>query len=150
MLDFEYNPRPEDSRRIMSLDGRLYQTHHDKLLARALQSDPHFVSCTQCKGGGFVSQECLQSREIERAQELADHRTVNRSYILTSIYIYIYIYIDSSHSRLKSFSLKGVLGGKQSVTQSSSEIVLTLAVSFSGCSHPLGRCTTLASAFLLP
>lgn len=54
----------------MTMDLDIYQQHSDKLLARALRTDPEYVSCIQCKAGGFFSGHCMQARQQERDQAL--------------------------------------------------------------------------------
>lgn len=68
--------RPEDACQIMKLDTELYRDYENKLLARALQVDAFFVSCAHCSGGGFISPECLDTRETERTREISRHNNV--------------------------------------------------------------------------
>jgi len=51
--------RPEDAHGLLASDVALQTQHNDTLLAVALRTDPDFVACPKCAGGGFVTDSCL-------------------------------------------------------------------------------------------
>jgi len=51
--------RPEDAHGLLASDVALQTQHNDTLLAVALRTDPDFVACPKCAGGGFVTDTCL-------------------------------------------------------------------------------------------
>lgn len=58
--------RPADAKRALTLKHDVFNKYFDRLLAQALRSDPQYLSCPHCKGGGFRTDACMEQRRAVR------------------------------------------------------------------------------------